>query len=233
LRVDPDELRASYDQVAETYADTFFDELDRKPFDRDFLDAFAERLRGTGLVLDVGCGPGHVARYLNERGVEVAGVDLSSEMVDVARRLNPGLRFDVGDMAALGVEDAGLAGLVAFYSIIHIPREGVPGVLREFRRAIRSGGELVISVHAGTGWVRRDEFLGRAVPFEATFFERDELVSMVEGAGFQLEEAIQRAPYETESQTQRLYVRALAPMTKVAPAYHPAKTREHEERNTR
>ncbi len=104
--MDSDELRASYDQVAETYADTFFDELDRKLFDRELLDAYAERTQDRGLVLDIGCGPGHIARYLHERGVEVAGVDLSPEMVEVARRLNPGLRFDVGDMGALDVEDA-------------------------------------------------------------------------------------------------------------------------------
>jgi SAM-dependent methyltransferase len=209
--VDPDELRASYDQVAEAYADTFFDELDCKPFDRELLDAYAERHRAQGLVLDVGCGPGHIARYLHERGVEVVGIDLSPEMVEVARRLNPGLRFEVGDMAALDVEDAALTGLVAFYSIIHIPREGVPGVLREFRRVIGTGGELVVAVHAGTGSVRRDDFLGEPVPFEATFFERDELVSFVETAGFQIEETIQRAPYDDEAPTQRLYVRALVP----------------------
>jgi SAM-dependent methyltransferase len=206
--MDPDELRASYDQVAETYADTFFDELDRKPFDRELLNAYAERTRDRGLVLDVGCGPGHVARYLHERGVEVAGVDLSPRMVEVARRLNPDLRFEPGDMAALDIEDNGLAGLVAFYSIIHLPRETAPGVLREFGRVIRTGGELLIAVHAGTGSVHRDDFLGEPVPFEATFFERDELVSLVEGAGFQIEEAIQRAPYDTEAPTQRLYVRA-------------------------
>jgi SAM-dependent methyltransferase len=209
--VDPDELRASYDQVAETYADTFFDELDRKPFDRELLDAYAERNRGQGLVLDVGCGPGHIARYLHERGVDAAGVDLSPEMVEVAQRLNPDIRFDVGNMTALDVEDGSLAGIIAFYSVIHIPREGAPAVLGEFRRAIRPGGELVLAVHAGTGSVRRDDFLGQPVPFEATFFERDELVSLVDDAGFQLEEALRRAPYDDEAQTQRLYVRALRP----------------------
>ena len=209
--MDPDELQATYDHVAEKYADTFFDELDRKPFDRELLDAFADRVRGRGLVLDIGCGPGHIGRYLHDRGVEIAGVDLSTEMVELARRLNPDMAFEVGDMAALAAGDAGLAGIVAFYSVIHISRDDVPGVLREFRRVISPGGELVISVHVGTGSFRREDFLGEQVPFEATFFERDELVSLVEGAGLRVEEAIQRAPYDDEAQTQRLYVRALVP----------------------
>ena len=206
-----DELRASYDHVAEKYAATFLDELNRKPFDRELLDAYADRLRGQGLVLEVGCGPGHIGRYLHDRGVEVAGVDLSPEMVAVARRLNPDMRFEVGDMAALDIEDASLAGIIAFYSVIHIPRDDVPGVLREFRRVLRAGGEFVISAHGGTGVLRREDFIEEPVPMEATLFERDELVGLIEGAGFRLAEAVQRAPYHEEAQTQRIYVRALVP----------------------
>ena len=66
-------IEASYDQVAQQYAQTFFEELARKPFDRALLDAFGERVRAQGTVCDLGCGPGHVARYLKDRGVKVCG----------------------------------------------------------------------------------------------------------------------------------------------------------------
>src|SRR5439155_15857605 len=83
-------LAAKYDRVAEKYAAAFFDELERKPFDRALLDRFAAAVAGRGRVCDVGCGPGHVGRYLAARGVEVFGLDLSPRMVELARRLNPG-----------------------------------------------------------------------------------------------------------------------------------------------
>jgi len=62
-------LAAKYDRVAEKYAAAFFDELERKPFDRALLDRFAAAAAGRGRVCDVGCGPGHVGRYLAARGV--------------------------------------------------------------------------------------------------------------------------------------------------------------------
>ena len=66
-RWDPD-LAGTYDRVAKPYGEQFFHELDRKPFDRELLDRFAARGRGRGRMCDVGCGPGHVGRYLVERG---------------------------------------------------------------------------------------------------------------------------------------------------------------------
>jgi trans-aconitate methyltransferase len=93
--------QASYDRVADEYVRRIFEELQHKPLDRQLLDRFAASVRDVGLVCDMGCGPGHVARYLHEHGVQVCGVDLSAEMVDRARRLTPAVEFQQGDMMAL------------------------------------------------------------------------------------------------------------------------------------
>jgi SAM-dependent methyltransferase len=204
--VQPDKLRSSYDAVAEVYAQKFFDELSRKPFDRALLDAFADALPAP-TALDVGCGPGHVGGYLRERGLDVTGVDLSPMMIELARQLNPGIRFEVADMRNLKAV-ATFGGIAAFYSVIHIPREEVPAVLREFRRALMPGGRLLLSVHGGSGTVTTQEFLGRQVPFEATLFEQGELVDLTTAAGFEVTTATIRSPYDFESQTPRLYVAA-------------------------
>ena len=93
-----DDVRASYDRVAAEYAERIAGELDGKPFDRALLDRFAALVRPLGPACDLGCGPGHVAAYLHDRGLDVFGIDLSPAMVDEARRLNPGLRFEAGTM---------------------------------------------------------------------------------------------------------------------------------------
>jgi SAM-dependent methyltransferase len=208
--MEPEAMKASYEVVAEAYAAQFFDELSRKPFDRMLLDALAADCAGRGPILDVGCGPGHIARYLSDRGANAAGLDLSPAMVELARKLNPGLRFSVGDMRGLGVADGSLAGIAAFYSVIHIPRPEVAGVLTGFHRALVGDGRLLLSVHGGTGSIHRDEFLGHAVPFEATLFSLGEIVSLVESAAFWVDEARQRLPYEFEHPTPRIYIRAHA-----------------------
>ncbi len=94
------------------------------PLDRQLLDRFAASFRDVGPACDLGCGPGHVARYLHEQGVRVCGIDLSPAMIERARRLTPAVEFRQGDMLALDAADESWAGIAAFYSIIHIPRAG-------------------------------------------------------------------------------------------------------------
>jgi SAM-dependent methyltransferase len=201
----PDDLRSSYDAVAAAYAETFFNELSRKPFDRGLLDAFAASAPGS-TALDIGCGPGHVGRYLSDRGLEVVGVDLSPAMVEIARRLNAAMRFELADMRSLPMGDGAVGAIVAFYSLIHIPHAEVPAVLSEFRRVLAPSGRVLLAVHGGSGTITSAEFLGQQVPFEATLFETDELVDLITAAGFEVTNATVRAPYE--SQTPRLYVGA-------------------------
>ena len=73
------------------------------------------------------------------------------ELGDVARRDHPGLRFEVGSMTDLSLPDASVAGLLAFWSLIHVPDDGVPAVFGHFRRALRDGGPLLLGFHAGDG----------------------------------------------------------------------------------
>lgn len=203
----PNKLRSSYDAVAEAYAQKFFDELSRKPFDRGLLDEFAAALPASA-ALDVGCGPGHVGGYLREAGLDITGVDLSPNMIELARRLNPEIRFEVADMRRLTAADGTFGGIAAFYSVIQIPREEVPAVLREIRRVLIPSGLLLVAVHGGSGIVSTQEFMGRQVPFEATLFEKDELVDLITAARFEVTTATVRAPYEFELETPRLYVAA-------------------------
>src|SRR5215469_13092127 len=116
----------SYDRIAEHYATEYFDELSRKPFDCELLTRFAQSLRAHARVCDIGCGPGHIARYLANRGLNVTGVDLSPAMVATAQRLSPELLFVRGDMLKLPFDDQWFAGIAAFYSLIHIERTSLP-----------------------------------------------------------------------------------------------------------
>ena len=138
----------SYDAIAEEYAHTYFDELDGKPFDREVLDRYAASVRGRGRVCDLGCGPGQIARHLAARGVEAFGIDASAAMVTTARRLNPTLDFHQGNFYALDLADGSLAGIAAFYSLIHCERPALPRAVRELHRVLAPGGRLLMAVHA-------------------------------------------------------------------------------------
>ena len=110
------DVQSSYDRVADEYARHIYDELRHKPFDRELLDRFADRVRGMGVACDLGCGPGQVARYLRERDVEVCGVDLSHGMIARARQLNPDIEFNQGNMLSLSLPDQAWAGICLLYT---------------------------------------------------------------------------------------------------------------------
>jgi SAM-dependent methyltransferase len=203
-----DELQAGYDRVAEHYAQEYSAELARKPFDREMLDHFADHVKDKGVVCELGCGPGQVARYLKDRGVDVRGIDLSAQMVAVASNLNPDIPFSQGDMLALNLPDNSLAGIVLFYSIIHIERADVTRALREMGRLLEPRGELLMAFHAGEGELHRDEWFGQPVSIDFRLFEATEMAGYLQAAGFENIETITREPYEFEYPTTRVYISA-------------------------
>ncbi len=91
------------DNYVEMVTTTGIGDIRTHPWLKAAMDAFASTVAPIGPVLDVGCGPGTVTAYLAERGIEVAGVDLSPRMIDHARRLHPQCTFTVGSATDLGI----------------------------------------------------------------------------------------------------------------------------------
>ena len=205
-------IQMSYDSVAEEYARRIFDELQYKPLDRQLLDRLAAGVEEGGLICDLGCGPGQIAHYLHERGARVIGVDLSAQMIELARQLNPGLEFKQGNMQALDVEDEAWAGIAAFYSLIHVPREQVVDVLLELKRVLRPGGLLLLAFHIGTEVVHVEEWWELPVSADFVYFQPPEMHAYLQAAGFLIEELIERPPYpDVEYQSHRAYILARKP----------------------
>jgi SAM-dependent methyltransferase len=198
----------SYDAIAEQYAEQYFDELDGKPFDREVLDRFAATVKGRGRVCDVGCGPGQIARYLAAHGVDVSGIDASAAMVATAARLNPRLRFCQADFFHLPLGDGQLAGVAAFYALIHCARGDLGRAVGEIRRALMPGGRFLMAVHAGEGEVGRDEVYGERVALVATLFSEDEVRGALTAARFRVDELGTRDPYPSEYPSRRIYATA-------------------------
>ena len=207
-----DLLQASYDTIAAEYAKRIYAELKDKPLDRELLDRFAEGLRTLAPVCDLGCGPAQIARYLRDRGANVFGLDLSAGMLAQARRLNPDLSFVRGSMLSLGIASNSLAGIAAFYSIIHIARGQVVTALSEMRRVLQPGGCLLLAFHLGTEIIHETDLWGYSVDFDATLFTTDEMFLYLSDARLDVEQAIERDPYpEVEYQSRRGYIFAVKP----------------------
>lgn len=214
----PDDTRATYDTVARRYADEIATELDDKPFDREFLDRFAERVAGQGHVVELGAGPGHVAAYLMHRGVDVSALDLSSAMVDEAKRLFPGLQAVVGDMLDLPYADGSLAGVVSFYSIIHFDDPQLETCFGEMARVLEPGGLAALAFHVGDEVVHREQWWDMPVVLDSRFLPVELIARLLAEAGLHVESVEQRDPYapDVEYQSRRAYVVAAKPTAEAA-----------------
>ena len=195
-----------YDRVADAYARHFFHELDAKPLDRALLDAFAEELRGRGSVADLGCGPGHVGRYLRARGVDAFGLDLSPKMVAAAHRLAPEVPCEVGSMLALPRGDGALGGATAFYAIVNLAHDDVRRAFVEIARVLAPGAPLLFSFHLGDERRHIDQLLDVETSLDFFFFRRDFIEDALVAARLETAMWMERKAYADEHPSTRAYV---------------------------
>jgi len=135
-------VRDAYSAKAEQYIELLGSNW--QPYAKD--EALIRRHLGglVGPVLDLGCGPGYWTAYLHAMGVEVTGIDLVPEFIDHARATHPGPAFRLGSMTDVDVADHSVAGILSWYSTIHLPPPELDGMLAHFRRLLSVGGVLVI-----------------------------------------------------------------------------------------
>ena len=183
--------RVAYDTVADEYEELLRHHLDDNPHDRAVLGLFADLVLagGGGAVVDVGCGPGRITAPLHRLGLEISGIDLSPEMVTVARRTHPHLAFSVGSMGALDLGDRSVSGIVAWYSLIHTPPADRPATYRELARVLEPGGHL-------------DQAYGHEIDADVYRLSPDEVSDLLDRAGFEVTTRLVRAPEGIEKQPQ-------------------------------
>lgn len=99
-----------------------------------------------GPVLDLGCGPGHWTAYLHSLGADVTGVDMVPEFIAHAGATHRGPEFRLGSMTELDIPEHSVAGILAWYSTIHLAPTELDRVLAEFRRLLTSTGMLVVGL---------------------------------------------------------------------------------------
>jgi SAM-dependent methyltransferase len=198
--------RRAYNLAAQRYHELFHGEMNEKEYDRKLLDGFAGNFNRDSLICDAGCGPsGHIGRYVFDKGIPVLGVDIADRCVELARRHNPAMRFERGDMGALAFAEKTFDGIIAYYSIIDTPKDRVGRLFREFHRVLKPGGYLLVAVKAGATEGYLTELLGIETEIYLSLFTLDEIRRYYEDGGFRLELLEQRSPYDREINAQRIF----------------------------
>ena len=207
-----------YDNVAKEYAETFSGEHEKKPKDQEMLHRFLQEIGNRRPVWDFGCGPGQTAKYLKNLGIGISGLDLSEKILEQARIIHPEIHFRKGNILELKFENDSIAGVVAFYAIVHFTEEQVGIAFREIFRVLQSGGIFLFTYHIGEETIHLDEFLGKKVDIDFMFFTTDFIFSCLNDSGFEKIEILEREPYPAvEYESRRAYVFAIKPVMRKSP----------------
>ncbi|MDP9102027.1 MAG: class I SAM-dependent methyltransferase [Actinomycetota bacterium] len=178
-------VRDAYSCVSGQYIE-LFDEVDPNDPDAVLIRKYLTGLPGP--VLDLGCGPGQWTAHLHRLGVDVTGVDLVPEFVAHARVARPGPEFQLGSFIDIKATEHSLAGILAWYSLIHLPPAELGGALSQFRQLLTPAGMLVLGFFdSDDGLAAFDHKVVKAYRWPA-----DALVEKLAEAGFTEVERVRR-----------------------------------------
>ena len=170
----------TYSKIAQAYTDEFFDDT----FDVPFIDCLMNAVKPGGKILDIGSGPGQFSAYIKKHGFVVQGVDTSEAMIKIANAMVADVKFSNMDMRQLTFADATFDGILAAYSIIHIPTKELPSVLLEMHRVLKQPGYALFIVQEGQPDQIVDEPLARGEKIFMNFFTESRLNALLAEAGF-------------------------------------------------
>jgi 2-polyprenyl-3-methyl-5-hydroxy-6-metoxy-1,4-benzoquinol methylase len=177
-------VESGYDQMAEQYLATKDPE---DPLALGALEDLASLLPSEAAVLDLGCGAGvPVTRWLADRGFAVTGVDVSAKQLELARTNVPDGTFLKADMTEVVFAPEYFDAVVAFHSIIHVPRTEHPALLESIHRWLEPGGAFLATMTVGDYEGRNEDWEGWGAPMVWSHYDRNANVAMLREAGFEM-----------------------------------------------
>ncbi len=184
---DPKEIvREGYDKLSADYK-KHFAAFQEARYD-SWLNSFVRSLRKDDRVLELGCGDGlPVAQFLSQNH-RYLGVDISPKQVALACCSVPGGSFEVADMTKLSFQEGAFAGIVALYSLIHVPIEQQSALIKAMYKWLKADG-CILAIVGATAWtgIERDWIVAGTTMYWS-HADTNTYIKWFSSAGFTIEE---------------------------------------------
>ena len=171
-----------YDTIAKKYDELYFEDFSDKKFIDEFLSLLPENTK----ILDIGCGSGQFTKYFSEKGFTTIGIDVSEEMLKIARKKVLNCEFKFMDMRELEFNNEEFDGLFVFYSLYHLSKKDVPLALKEFNRVLKPNGIIMLALQEGKDEKVIVEPLDKSKKIFVDHFETEEINNLLKKNGFQV-----------------------------------------------
>ncbi len=180
-------LRETYDRIA---ADWCADHEDDAWWIND-TDRFCDLLTPGATILDVGCAGGKKAEYFLQKGFRPTGIDLSSQMIDIAKKRVPNTPFFVRDILQPLDLPKTYDSVFAQAVLLHIPKKEIAAALQRLVAALNPNGILYAAVKEGKPGQAEEEIVkendyGYAYERFFSFFTPEELEQQLKEAGLDI-----------------------------------------------
>ena len=150
---------------------------------------FIKLLPKNAKILDVGCGPGRDAKFFLNQGFEVVAIDFSNEMLKIAKKVAPKVKFIRSDFRNLKLPKNSFDGIWSYFSLLHLKRGEMHSLLSSLNKILKNNGILFIATQEGKGEVIEPENLDNHYQIYKTFYSKEELSQLVKKSKFKIIEA--------------------------------------------
>jgi SAM-dependent methyltransferase len=177
-----DDNKRFYDLKAEPYADEWYANEVMLPSIKEYLGLFN---KNNPLILDLGCGPGHESKRLQNNGARVIGIDYSSESIKIAKQRNPSISFYEMNYFDINESLGSFNGVFSCSSLIHLEANDLEKVLKLVSNILKTDGLFLVIYRIGSGRITQNhEINGERIIRTIEQYEKEDLIEIFKKNGF-------------------------------------------------
>lgn len=171
----------TYDIIAEEYNKEFGNDMS----DKKYIDKFLKEVNN-GNILDVGCGVGNLTKYIKDKGFKVLGIDLSNNMLKIAKQRFPDIDFQIMDITNIKLPKHSFDALFVAYSLFHIQPSKIEDTMKGFVEILKTNGKIMLILQEGQGETIIDEPFNPTEKMYINYFTKDSIVNLLEKFNFKI-----------------------------------------------